>query len=46
MGEPTKFLFEIDKDYSNNEAEYEALILGLEILTEKGIKTIEIIRDS
>ena len=46
MGEPTKFLFEIDKDYSINEAEYEALILGLEILTEKGIKTIEIIRDS
>ena len=46
MGEPTKFLFEIDKHCSNNEAEYEALILGLEILIEKGIKTLEIIEDS
>ena len=46
MGEPTKFLFELDKDCSNNEAEYEALILGLEILIEKGIKNVEIIRDS
>ena len=31
MDEPTKFLFELDKDNSNNEAKYEALILGLEI---------------
>ena len=46
MGEPTKFLFELNKDCSNNEAEYEALILGLEILIEKGIKNVEIIRDS
>ena len=46
MGEPTKFLFELDKDCSNNEAEYEALILGLEILIDKGIKNVEIIGDS
>ena len=46
IGEPTKFLFEIDKDCSNNEVEYEALILGLEILIEKGIKTVKIPGDS
>ena len=46
MREPTKFLFELDKDCSNNEAEYEALIIGFEILIEKGIKNVELIGDS
>ena len=45
-GEPTKLLFDLDKDYSNNEAKYEALIMRLEILIEKGIKNVEIIGDS
>ena len=46
MEEPTKFLFELEKDCSNNEAEYEALIMGLEILIEKGIRNVELIGDS
>ena len=46
MGEATKFLFEINKDCSNNEVEYEALMLELEILIEKGIKIVKIIGDS
>ena len=46
MGEPTKLLFEITKDCSNNEVEYEALILGLEILIEKGIKDVKVMGDS
>ena len=44
--EPNKFLSELDKDCSNNEAEYEALISGLEILIEKEIMNFEIIKDS
>ena len=46
LGEPTRFLFELDKDCFNNEAEYKALISGLEILIEKGIKNVEVIGDS
>ncbi|KAL1352493.1 hypothetical protein AAHE18_06G171000 [Arachis hypogaea] len=36
-GEPSKFLFELNYSYSNNEAEYEALIMGLELLLERGL---------
>ena len=44
--ELTKFLFELDKDCSNNKAKYDALISGFEILIEKGIENVKIIGDS
>ena len=44
--EPTKFLFELDNQCSHNEAEYEALIIGLELLLEIGVKNVEVLRDS
>jgi ribonuclease HI len=43
---PTKFKFRLDKFYSNNEVEYEALIAGFEILLELGVKHVEIKGDS
>ncbi|XP_025628107.1 uncharacterized protein [Arachis hypogaea] len=45
-GEPSKFLFELNYSCSNNEAEYEALIMGLELLLERGVKNVKIFRDS
>nr|XP_025678255.1 uncharacterized protein LOC112778105 [Arachis hypogaea] len=45
-GEPSKFLFELNYSCSNNEAEYEALIMGLELLLERGVKNVEIFEDS
>ncbi|XP_057740479.1 uncharacterized protein LOC130957646 [Arachis stenosperma] len=45
-GEPSKFLFELNYSCSNNEAEYKALIMGLELLLERGVKNIEIFGDS
>lgn len=36
---PTKFKYRIDETCSNNEAKYEALIAGLEILLDFGGKT-------
>ncbi|KAL1363986.1 hypothetical protein AAHE18_03G185900 [Arachis hypogaea] len=44
--EPSKFLFELNYSCSNNEAEYEALIMGLELLFEKGVKNVKIFGDS
>ncbi|KAK2969914.1 hypothetical protein RJ640_000527 [Escallonia rubra] len=41
-GSPIK----IEKDCSNNQAEYEALIIGLEILLDMHITTVQISRDS
>ncbi|XP_016199434.1 uncharacterized protein LOC107640427 [Arachis ipaensis] len=42
----SKFLFEIKYPCSNNEAEYEALILGLEILINKGVLEVQILGNS
>ena len=43
---PTKFKFRLDKFCSNNEAEYESLIVALEILLELGAKHAQIKGDS
>ncbi|XP_015970564.1 uncharacterized protein LOC107494047 [Arachis duranensis] len=45
-GEPSKFLFELNYSCSNNVAEYEALIMGLELLLERGVKNVKIFGDS
>ncbi|XP_072062118.1 uncharacterized protein [Arachis hypogaea] len=45
-GIPSEFLFELKYPCSNNMAEYEALILGLEILIGKGALEVQIFGDS
>ncbi|XP_016192698.1 uncharacterized protein LOC107633604 [Arachis ipaensis] len=45
-GIPSEFLFELKYPCSNNVAEYEALILGLEILISKGALKVQILGDS
>ncbi|XP_020981490.1 uncharacterized protein LOC110273007 [Arachis duranensis] len=45
-GIPSKFLFELKYPCSNNMAKYEALILGLEILINKGALEVQILGDS
>ncbi|XP_016177922.1 uncharacterized protein LOC107620245 [Arachis ipaensis] len=45
-GVPSEFLFELKYPCSNNVAEYEALILGLEILIDKGALEVQILGDS
>ncbi|XP_059627205.1 uncharacterized protein LOC132269996 [Cornus florida] len=45
-GRKTTYSFFLDFKCSNNQAEYEALIIGLEILLEMGAQTVEIIGDS
>ncbi|CAL8175361.1 unnamed protein product [Prunus armeniaca] len=40
------YSFQLDFQCTNNRAEYEALIIGLEILVELGIQSIEILGDS
>ncbi|XP_016199503.1 uncharacterized protein LOC107640499 [Arachis ipaensis] len=44
--EPSKFFFELNYSCSNNEAEYEALIMGLKLLLERGVKNVKIFGDS
>ncbi|XP_057432273.1 uncharacterized protein LOC130725026 [Lotus japonicus] len=46
QGIPTKFMFRIRESCSNNEAEYEALVSGLEVLLALGAKNVEIKGDS
>ncbi|XP_050890097.1 uncharacterized protein LOC127095453 [Lathyrus oleraceus] len=43
---PTKFQYKVEGTCSNNEAEYEALIAGLEMLLELGTTRVEIMGDS
>ncbi|KAK2989457.1 hypothetical protein RJ640_023615 [Escallonia rubra] len=45
-GNTHKFSFQIEKDCSNNQAEYEALIIGLEILLDMRVTTMQISGDS
>ena len=45
-GVPTRFCYNIKGGCSNNEAEYEALIIGLQIMLGVGIKDINIKGDS
>ncbi|XP_015964127.1 uncharacterized protein LOC107487946 [Arachis duranensis] len=45
-GIPSEFLFELKYPYSNNVAEYETLILGLEILISKGALEVQILGNS
>ena len=40
MGIKTQMAFKLEGNYSNNQIEYEALIIGLEILLEMGIKSV------
>ena len=42
----TQFSFKLSLDCSNNQAEYEALIIGLKILLEMEISTVKMFRDS
>ena len=46
MGIKTQIAFKLEGNYSNNQIEYEALIIGLEILLEMGIKSVEVYGDS
>ncbi|CAL2257734.1 unnamed protein product [Prunus armeniaca] len=42
----TRYFFQLDFDCTNNQAEYEALIIGLEILKELGVKSVAVMGDS
>ncbi|CAL8993162.1 unnamed protein product [Prunus brigantina] len=42
----TCYSFQLDFDCTNNQAEYEALIIGLEILKELGVKSVAVMGDS
>ncbi|GKV05136.1 hypothetical protein SLEP1_g17178 [Rubroshorea leprosula] len=42
----TQMSFQLDFDCTNNQAEYEALIIGLEMLVELRVSMVEVIRDS
>ena len=46
MGIKTQMAFKLEGNYPNNQIEYEALIIGLEILLEMGIKSVEVYGDS
>ncbi|XP_040363223.1 uncharacterized protein LOC121049567 [Rosa chinensis] len=40
------YSFKLEFQYINNQAEYEALIIGLEVLSEMGVKDVQILGDS
>ena len=42
----TQLAFRVEKVCFNNQVEYEALVLGLEILLQMGIKNVKIFGDS
>ena len=46
QGVKTQLAFRVEKVYSNNQVKYEALVLGLEILLQMGIKNVTIFGDS
>ncbi|GKV24416.1 hypothetical protein SLEP1_g34030 [Rubroshorea leprosula] len=46
FGLKTQMSFQLDFDCTNNQAEYEALIIGLEMLVEFKVSMVEVIRDS
>jgi ribonuclease HI len=46
QGVKTQLAFRVEKVCSNNQVEYEALVLGLEILLQMGIRNVEIFGDS
>lgn len=43
---PSKFLYKIKGDFSNNEAEYEDLIIGLQVMLDVDIIDVDIKGDS
>ena len=45
-GVDKKFMYRLDVQCSNNQAEYEALIIGLKLLKSLDVKTVQIMRDS
>ncbi|GKV39170.1 hypothetical protein SLEP1_g46978 [Rubroshorea leprosula] len=45
-GLKTQMSFQLDFDYTNNQVEYEALIIGLEMLVELKVSMVEVIGDS
>ncbi|VVA36103.1 PREDICTED: retrotransposon unclassified, partial [Prunus dulcis] len=46
FGAKYAYSFRLDFDSTNNRAEYEALIIGLEMILELGVKHLEVFRDS
>ena len=46
QGVKTQLTFRVEKVCSNNQVEYEALVLGLEILLQMGIKNVTVFGDS
>jgi ribonuclease HI len=46
QGVKTQLAFRVEKVCFNNQVEYEALVLGLEILLQMGIKNVEVFGDS
>ncbi|XP_024177787.1 uncharacterized protein LOC112183656 [Rosa chinensis] len=46
VGDHFSYSFQLEFQCTNNEAEYEALIIGLEVLLEMGIRDVQILGDS
>ncbi|GKU99855.1 hypothetical protein SLEP1_g12638 [Rubroshorea leprosula] len=45
-GIKTQWCFQLDFEYTNNQAKYEALVIGLELLVELKVPSVEIVGDS